>query len=47
MTWENPNEFIQRKFCVDYKGDDFEFLPFGSGRRKCPGISFAITSIRL
>ncbi|CAI0439727.1 unnamed protein product [Linum tenue] len=30
---------------VDYKGNDFEFIPFGAGRRVCPGISFSISSV--
>ncbi|XP_038895465.1 cytochrome P450 71A1-like [Benincasa hispida] len=47
MIWEKPNEFVPERFIqnsIDYKGHDFEFIPFGSGRRKCAGISFAITS---
>ncbi|XP_023520088.1 cytochrome P450 71A1-like [Cucurbita pepo subsp. pepo] len=46
--WERPNEFIPERFmeknCADFKGLDFEFIPFGSGRRKCPGLSFALAS---
>lgn len=29
------------------KGTNFEILPFGSGRRICPGISFAISITEL
>ncbi|KAM7272808.1 hypothetical protein ACFE04_027472 [Oxalis oulophora] len=39
--WENPEEFIPERFednHVDYKGQHFVLLPFGSGRRGCPGI---------
>ncbi|XP_022137057.1 cytochrome P450 71A1-like [Momordica charantia] len=45
--WERPNEFIPERFMtnsIDYKGQDFEFIPFGSGRRICPGMSFGIAS---
>ena len=43
--WENPNQFIPERFMeenksIDFKGSDFELVPFGSGRRKCPGIEF-------
>ncbi|KAI3746309.1 hypothetical protein L6452_08737 [Arctium lappa] len=42
-TWENalefkPDRFLERDKMVDYKGQHFEFLPFGSGRRMCPAI---------
>ncbi|CAF2049589.1 BnaA09g41630D [Brassica napus] len=48
--WENPEEFIPERFIdcpVDYKGQSFEMLPFGSGRRICPGIAFGIAAIEL
>ncbi|KAL0535358.1 hypothetical protein IC582_029687 [Cucumis melo] len=49
QCWDNPNEFIPERFMdrtnsADYKGQNFEFIPFGSGRRKCPGLSFGIAS---
>ncbi|XP_078159389.1 cytochrome P450 71A1-like [Carex rostrata] len=43
-SWEVPEEFMPERFIgsqVDYKGNDFQFIPFGSGRRICPGILFA------
>ncbi|KAK2992724.1 hypothetical protein RJ640_025227 [Escallonia rubra] len=46
--WENPNEFYPERFegkSVDYKGQNFEFLPFGSGRRMCPGINMGLMSV--
>ncbi|XP_054807052.1 cytochrome P450 71A1-like [Prosopis cineraria] len=46
--WENPEEFAPERFensQVDFKGQDFEFIPFGTGRRGCPGISFGIASL--
>ena len=46
-SWERPEEFIPERFeniTIDYKGQDFEFVTFGSGRRGCPGMAFAIAS---
>ncbi|EOA23840.1 hypothetical protein CARUB_v10017056mg [Capsella rubella] len=48
--WQNPEEFNPDRFIdspIDYKGNNFELLPFGSGRRICPAIAFAITTIEL
>ncbi|XVF49792.1 hypothetical protein PTKIN_Ptkin04bG0044000 [Pterospermum kingtungense] len=46
--WEKPEEFIPERFennPVDFKGQDFHFIPFGVGRRGCPGIQFGVASI--
>ncbi|KAL6659449.1 hypothetical protein ACP70R_003489 [Stipagrostis hirtigluma subsp. patula] len=52
--WESPEEFMPERFmeagsaaAMDYMGNDFLYLPFGSGRRKCPGINFAIPAIEV
>ncbi|KAB2614421.1 cytochrome P450 71A3-like [Pyrus ussuriensis x Pyrus communis] len=45
-TYENPEEYEPERFLnngLDYKGNDFQFIPFGAGRRICPGIQFAIS----
>ncbi|XP_073102422.1 LOW QUALITY PROTEIN: cytochrome P450 71A1-like [Elaeis guineensis] len=49
-TWEAPEEFRPEMFLgssVDFKGHDFQLIPFGAGRRRCPGIGFAIPIIEL
>lgn len=46
----DPNEFKPERFLdssIDYKGHDFEFIPFGVGRRGCPGLGFAVLLIEL
>ncbi|KAK4371554.1 hypothetical protein RND71_011029 [Anisodus tanguticus] len=49
-SWENPENFEPERFDnvdVDFKGNDFEFIPFGAGRRICPGISFGMLNLEL
>ena len=46
--WKNPNEFRPERFLeedVDMKGTDFRLLPFGAGRRVCPGAQLAINLV--
>ncbi|KAK4406001.1 cytochrome [Sesamum angolense] len=48
--WDNPNEFLPERFLnssVDFKGQDFGFLPFGSGRRVCPGMALGIAEVEV
>ncbi|KAL3632071.1 hypothetical protein CASFOL_025055 [Castilleja foliolosa] len=47
--WENPNDFCPDRFigkAIDVKGQSFELLPFGSGRRMCPGYSLALKVVQ-
>ncbi|XP_074582887.1 cytochrome P450 71A1-like [Curcuma longa] len=51
-SWEQPDEFIPERFlndnaAVDFMGQHFQLLPFGAGRRSCPGSTFAIATARL
>ncbi|OAY75935.1 Cytochrome P450 71A1 [Ananas comosus] len=49
-VWEDPEEFKPERFfgnSIDFKGQDYELLPFGGGRRVCPGIGFAVVVIEL
>ena len=48
--WIDADCFHPERFqgsSVDFKGTNFEFIPFGSGRRICPGISYAIANVEL
>ncbi|CAA7046291.1 unnamed protein product [Microthlaspi erraticum] len=49
-NWTNPDEFIPERFAnnpIDIKGQHFELLPFGGGRRICPGMGTGITIVEL
>ncbi|KAL4273982.1 hypothetical protein GQ457_13G000880 [Hibiscus cannabinus] len=46
--WDEPEEFIPERFensSIDLKAQDFHFIPFGFGRRRCPGWPFGVVSI--
>ncbi|KAI9116555.1 hypothetical protein K1719_012722 [Acacia pycnantha] len=48
--WDEADTFKPERFLdspIDFRGADMNFIPFGGGRRICPGINFAISSIEL
>ncbi|KAL0360001.1 UNVERIFIED_CONTAM: Trimethyltridecatetraene synthase [Sesamum radiatum] len=48
-SWDSPLEFLPERFLnkeIDIKGSNFAMLPFGSGRRRCPGYSLGLRVVR-
>ncbi|CAN1309565.1 Cytochrome P450 71B36 [Linum perenne] len=48
--WKDADKFVPERFeerSLDYKGQSFEYLPFGSGRRICPGINVGIVTVEI
>lgn len=46
--WEDSQEFKPERFLgsnIDVRGQDFELIPFGAGRRICPGLPLAMRMI--
>ncbi|CAI0439170.1 unnamed protein product [Linum tenue] len=48
--WTDAERFFPERFIectTDYKGNYFQFIPFGAGRRMCPGVSFGLAIVKL
>ncbi|KAM5546705.1 cytochrome P450 84A1 [Rosa sericea] len=50
-SWEDAESFKPSRFLKegvpDFKGSNFEFIPFGSGRRSCPGMQLGLYALEL
>ncbi|KAH7839048.1 hypothetical protein Vadar_034218 [Vaccinium darrowii] len=47
-SWENPEVFSPDRFIgssIDFRGRDFELIPFGAGRRGCPGLHMGVAVV--
>ncbi|KAJ4721696.1 putative Cytochrome P450 [Melia azedarach] len=49
-SWDNAEEFDPDRFMgssIDLKGQNYELVPFGAGRRMCPGMFMGLANVEL
>jgi premnaspirodiene oxygenase len=48
--WHDAESFIPERFTsssIEFNGTHLEYIPFGAGRRMCPGVAFGLANIEL
>ncbi|GAB2231431.1 hypothetical protein Droror1_Dr00010438 [Drosera rotundifolia] len=51
-VWSKPDEFVPGRFMnehanIEFNAQHFEYIPFGSGRRSCPGMNLGLQMVHL
>ncbi|KAL5753662.1 hypothetical protein ACOSP7_021882 [Xanthoceras sorbifolium] len=50
IRWNDPDKFFPERFVgsdIDLHRRDFQLIPFGSGRRSCPGLQLGLTTFQM